>query len=114
MTLQLSLKRELIEQRGAACEECGNVNQLLEVHHWLIHDRKKYHKFLTSDINCGLVCHTCHATVVNSQESRERFYARQLERYGNLVPRYFREAHKLGIVTEHWLMDYGIEERWKE
>ena len=75
----LLLKVKLAQKRGFRCEECGEITLNLSCHHWIQH-RMKGRPELDVEENLGLVCQRCHSTIVNSYESRKRFWKRQIDR----------------------------------
>jgi hypothetical protein len=105
MGLNGDLKYILLCKRGWFDEETGNPCTDLTLAHWLIHDQKKHHEFLTNEINCGLVKPEHHERT-NAQENREQFYEKQCKKYGKaFVHKYFTEAFELGIYIEDWLLN---------
>ena len=108
MTLQLSLKLRLMEKRFFICDcGCGKHIEHPNLAHILIHDQKRFHEFLTNEINCGIVSQA-HHDLTNSYEFRVKFYEVQVKRYGRkAVIDYFKEAKKLGLVVEDWLLNGG-------
>ena len=75
-------KEELLAERGYVCEGCS-ASGLLDVHHCLIKDMKRYHAILTCRENCQILCRKCHASGYwNGREGRELFWRAQCRRYG--------------------------------
>ncbi len=73
-----------IQKRGSICENCNRPSPYFERHHWLVHKMKSKPE-LDDERNIGLVCKRCHESgIVNSYESRCRFYLRQLSRYPDM------------------------------
>jgi hypothetical protein len=73
-----------IQLRGRKCECCNLPASSLQRHHWLYHRDKRF-PILDDERNIGLVCEICHSSgKVNSYESRNMFYTRQLLRYPDL------------------------------
>jgi hypothetical protein len=103
----------MLAERGWVCEEktCRHKDGVLQCHHWLFGDRranKKLHDLLTQKYNCGIVCCDCHHTrkVVNTDESRMRFLADQIERYGKkAMQNFIGLCENEGLYIENWLKE---------
>ena len=76
-----ALRSLLIARRGNYCEICVFPRAALDVHHFLIHDQKRFHQELTTEENCALVCRDCHPHV-NGHKERTRFLEAQVTRFG--------------------------------
>jgi hypothetical protein len=76
-----ALRSLLISRRGNYCEICVFPRAPLDVHHFLVHDQKRFHQELTTEENCALVCRDCHRWV-NGHKERLAFLKAQVTRFG--------------------------------
>ena len=98
------LKAWLLAERGEYCEICVFNRTPLECHHFLFHDKKRYHDALTTPENCALVCRDCHKWL-NGHGERVAFLQRQLKRYGQKRMREWIEGLPEKIVVESWIAE---------
>lgn len=98
----MSIRAELIKERGDLCEHCG-IRRWTEAHHCLVHDSKRLHALVTVPVNLMCVCRKCHP-YLNGHEIRRAFALRQIERGYDVVKWYQGLNLK---STETWVL--GLE-----
>ncbi len=99
----IELKETIIRKRRGRCEICGGKGT--QLHHCLEHDMKRYHRILTCEENCMLVCEICHTSLkqkANNQEVKKKFAIKQILRGYNIVGWY----KQLPLRTKQfWLLN---------